>query len=764
MRSVVSLVLVLISLAGVAGAQPLRPGEWRTYTSMRNAQDVAVSEDSQYVWTATTGGAFRVKIVDPTDVMQLRNTDGLSDNDLTAIGIDDDGNVYLGGRSGSFDVWQRSSGRIRNERSILDAPNFSIKNINDIFIQGNRVYLATGYGMTIYDRSTRAFGETVIAFGSLPAQQAVSRVLVFRDTIYAVLANAIAYAPASTFNLNNPASWNVISFSEGMLSSIAAFRDRLVVGSTIGLFDIVLPEASLQVVPGFNDIIISELETHGDVLNMIDPGGEARLIRTSDLVGSTSVAIPRENAASNPINAIAVGRNDLVIVGSTLSGALINIASGQAVEGLFPPGPPSNSSNDLSFSTSIDRLFGAHGGFGVSVFDPETDQWIEYSSRDQRLLPNGNFRRALYDSSRSVTWLSLQGGGILKVAGLEKGNPSSKQYKMSEGLPSSVPANDDFVISGSSLIDAQGKFVTTSYASNGRGISVYDDASDRFNSLALSTSWYSYARIAQDLNGNYWVGTERSNVPESFGVFFRTTDNRSGSIFGGSGGVLSSRAVNALIVDQDNALWAGTDAGLDIIADIYKANQSNPSFTAKRNVVFLEGQVVRAIAVDGVGNKWIGTENGIFVVSADGTDSVARFTTDNSPLSDNVISTLTIDTRRGEAYIGTEKGLSRVSTIFKQGEQDYTGIRVYPNPVVQTVEEQPTVFIAGLVGGSFVGIYTVSGRLVASIDGTDLGGIVTWDGRDENGNLLPSGIYLVSATSLQAEGRGQAKFVIIRKE
>jgi hypothetical protein len=235
-------------------------------------------------------------------------------------------------------------------------------------------------------------------------------------------------------------------------------------------------------------------------------------------------------------------------------------------------------------------------------------------------------------------------------------------------------------------------------------------------------------------------------------------------LFGGPGGVLSSASVNALVVDQDNALWVGSNAGLQIIADIYKASTPNPKFTAIRKVPFVEEQFVRAIAVDGVGNKWIGTDNGIFVVSADGTDSVARFTKDNSPLIDNTVKSIAIDTRRGEAYIGTEKGISRVSTIFKQGESDYSGILVYPNPVVQTLESQPSVFIRGLVSGSQVNIYTSSGRLVASIDGKDLGGIVTWNGRDDNGNLLPSGVYLVSATSLDSPDRGQAKFVLIRKE
>jgi hypothetical protein len=41
---------------------------------------------------------------------------------------------------------------------------------------------------------------------------------------------------------------------------------------------------------------------------------------------------------------------------------------------------------------------------------------------------------------------------------------------------------------------------------------------------------------------------------------------------------------------------------------------------------------------------------------------------------------------------------------------------------------------------------------------------VTWNGRDDNGDLLPSGVYLVSATSIDSPDRGEAKFVLIRKE
>jgi ligand-binding sensor domain-containing protein len=507
---------------------------------------------------------------------------------------------------------------------------------------------------------------------------------------------------------------------------------------------------------------IGELAQQGERLYIVDPRGAAQLGTTNALGPIKWQSIPRDRAINNQINSLAVGKNGLLIAGTTLSGVLIGIQNGDSVEQAFPPGPTSNSIDDIDYSVSRSLLFTTHGGLGASVFDVNKDQWLEYPRTDPR-MPQVTYRRVVFDSIRNVTWFGLVGSGIMKVQGLETGNVTYEIYDKDDGLPSSDAGGGNFIIGGKGMLNSEGQFVGTSWAADGRGLSFYQP-NNTFNSVSLGGGFSTYARITQDFAGTYWIGTENNTAPAPYGLFFYTKNGTTGSLYGGPGGILSSPSVNALIVDQDNALWVGSSAGLQIIADIYKASSPNPKFTAIRKVPFVEEQLVRTIAVDGVGNKWIGTDNGIFVVSADGTDSVARFTRENSPLIDNGIRTISIDTRRGEAFIGTEKGISRVSTIFKQGESDYAGIMVYPNPVVQTAESQPSVFIKGLVGGSQVNIYTSSGRLVASIDGKELGSIVSWNGRDDNGQLLPSGVYLVSATSIDSADRGQAKFLLIRKE
>src|SRR4051794_34141836 len=108
-------VAVLVSLfvlvaTRYADGQHLQPGQWKTYTSMRSVSDLAAAPDSAHIWVATSGGAFRFNPLNPSEAdLSLRNTDGLTDNDINSIAVDSDGVVYLGGRFGSFDVYNSNT-------------------------------------------------------------------------------------------------------------------------------------------------------------------------------------------------------------------------------------------------------------------------------------------------------------------------------------------------------------------------------------------------------------------------------------------------------------------------------------------------------------------------------------------------------------------------------------------------------------------------------------------------------------------------------
>ncbi|HRI29822.1 MAG TPA: hypothetical protein PK715_17310, partial [Chitinophagales bacterium] len=174
----------------------------------------------------------------------------------------------------------------------------------------------------------------------------------------------------------------------------------------------------------------------------------------------------------------------------------------------------------------------------------------------------------------------------------------------------------------------------------------------------------------------------------------------------------------------------------------------------------LETEVVRAIVVDGANRKWIGTENGLWLMSADGSAPVQYFTTSNSPLLSNFITALALDGQTGELYIGTDRGLVSYRTNATDGAAAQTGnISVFPNPVRPGYEGD--IAVQGLGANANVKITDISGNLM--FEATANGGTVIWNGQDYNGKKAASGVYLIfAAGGNDVNYADVAKLMIVR--
>ncbi|HET6510699.1 MAG TPA: S8 family serine peptidase [Candidatus Kapabacteria bacterium] len=95
-------------------------------------------------------------------------------------------------------------------------------------------------------------------------------------------------------------------------------------------------------------------------------------------------------------------------------------------------------------------------------------------------------------------------------------------------------------------------------------------------------------------------------------------------------------------------------------------------------------------------------------------------------------------------------------------EPDLTNIMVYPNPVKRSDNE---LMFARLTAEAEIRIYTLDMKFLHQVRTTERNGGVSWDLRDENGEPLPSGIYLYYVTGKNDEGQeveaNTQKFVII---
>lgn len=756
----------LVIIATHAYAQPLRPGEWRAYTAMTSVTSLAATQDSNAIWVATSGGAFRVDLADVNaEKLALRTLDGLSTNELTAVTVDPDGTVYLGGIDGSLAIYTPPTGNVHSIQDIVLSTLITKKTINRITVVGNRVYIAANYGISIYDRAQQAFSETITKFASLPAQDTAFSVMEISGKIYVALRNAVAVADRNSPQLSAPFAWQLYTAPQGVsLRTLSVANGKIVAAGFGGAF--VLEGDSLRRLPLVDTALIFDAAVENGKLFLLDKIDNGRLITTTDLSEFTFASIER-SAPEDVITALSIAGQDKLAFGSSTSGATVKTA--EIVEWrIFPDGPISNDMFDMYFSRATGKLYISHAFSGISSFNAETSGWINYSTNAAGTkLPRHKYEKIFYDSIRSVLWASTFGSGLMKCMFDGDALDSVERMDGHDSIPPSDPGNPAFVVVGQSMLDSKGNLIVSVWAANGQGIArTSDGITFEGISLSLSGSQYRPWRvIAEDLEGFYYVGTALNTTPPPFGVCYvppQGSQTLPGAIQGGQGQILSTPNVNALVVDQDNNLWCGTTEGVEVVSHFRSSRTGLLEFRA-RKLPFPGTQVVQAIAVDGVGNKWIGTENGVFVVSPDGSDSLAHYTTENSPLLDNAILALTVDGGSGEVYIATSKGISRTSSIYKEGNPDYTTLHVYPNPVIRSRDERPTITIAGLVSGSTIKIYTVSGKLIKTIDASSLGSTATWDGRDENGDELSSGVYILGATSELATESGQAKFVLVRK-
>ena len=87
-------------------------------------------------------------------------------------------------------------------------------------------------------------------------------------------------------------------------------------------------------------------------------------------------------------------------------------------------------------------------------------------------------------------------------------------------------------------------------------------------------------------------------------------------------------------------------------------------------------------------------------------------------------------------------------------------LKIFPNPVRISGDQAPEVFIEGLVPATSIRIVTPAGYIVRRLEAR--GGRIRWDARDENGNLVSSGVYLIIAVGQNDEGTAYGKIAVIR--
>lgn len=210
-----------------------------------------------------------------------------------------------------------------------------------------------------------------------------------------------------------------------------------------------------------------------------------------------------------------------------------------------------------------------------------------------------------------------------------------------------------------------------------------------------------------------------------------------------------------MVEDKNGHIWIGTDAGIFVVEDYDKIADGSSNYleTVRPKVArndgtsyadyLLSSDFILNIAVDSNNRKWIATTtSGLYCVSADGSEIIYEFNKDNSPLVSNVVTMVACDPNSNDVLIGTPEGLFVYSSDSAPAKDDYSEVYAVPNPV--RPDYTGWITINGLMDNSLVKITDSHGHTIW--EGRSEGGMAIWDGCDGNGNRVRTGVYMVMAS------------------
>lgn len=231
----------------------------------------------------------------------------------------------------------------------------------------------------------------------------------------------------------------------------------------------------------------------------------------------------------------------------------------------------------------------------------------------------------------------------------------------------------------------------------------------------------------------------------------------------------SSNLCNCIVEDLNGAIWLGYEDGLFVTfspEQVFDRNFTLDQVKVPRNDgsnladYLLSGVHVTCLAVDGGNRKWVGTAgNGVYLISADGLETIHHFMSENTPLISNNINDIAINGQTGEVFFATELGLCSFQGDATDAEESMSksSLSAYPNPV--RPEHVRGVHVTGLMANSQVKVVNAAGKLVH--EGVSLGGQFNWNCCYANGKRVASGIYYVLATDEDGNKSAFAKVLVV---
>lgn len=750
--------LAFLLLTCTANAQDKPIGYWTSLLPYNTCMGAAT--DGTKIFTICQQAFFTLNTA--TDEKETYSKiSGMSDIGMQAIAYDAPSNtVVLAYTNSNIDLFKNN-----NFYNIPDLKLKTVagdKTINGIYTEKGRAYLATSLGVVVLDLDAQVVEETY-QFYSNNQLIAITGFTGQGNNFYAATPVGLYRAPKNSPQLQNFQAWEKVDSTHNF-TTITNSGNKLYLTT-------------------FNKAYVLESDTVRQIFGStrgiagIDTGNNKLFIRRyADIrVLDTNYAVIDSVVSVDSFMKVLEMPDGKVWVGGYTHGLSLRYA-GNTLYYSSPDGPADVNSVDI-YANNKD-VWIAHGMYS-DAYRP-TGNWRGFSNQKNgtwKTYTRDNYAPISYKMYDFVTITKDETDGTIYAGSfvdglLEMKGDSAKQYKEGSPLGISLPnaATNEYPVVGTAL-DPNGNLWVSQYGA-------FDELKVREKETG---NWYSYnvdyirfyphsgGPMVFDEAGHTWyLSTYKGGVIgyDTKNTLSNTSDDVTYRLAAGAGaGNLPDIDVRSIAMDHNDNLWIGTVNGIAILYNAssclgQRCDAEIPIVQYDKYAGYLfAGEAVQSIAVDGANRKWIGTNNGVWLLSPDAGNSsiIYRFTADNSPLPSNRIQKIAIDKATGDVYIGTDKGLVSFRSTATEGNETNASVITFPNPVPSGYKG--TIAIKGFTANADVRITDINGQLVYRT--TALGGQAVWNGMDYKGHRPQSGVYLIFASNTDGSQTYAGKMVFM---
>ena len=761
------IITFLILTVSLSGQNPV--GTWTDHLSYNSARNVAVGTKEIY---ASTGTSILIYNKEFNELGKLTRVQGLSEAGIGTIAYSPDySTLIISYTSTNIDLVKDNV--VYNIPDIKRKYIPGKKEIYRIRINGKYAYLASSFGIVVIDIAKHEIYDTWKP-GTGGETADVFDISSGNNKIYSATSSGIYYADPTNTGLSYYGNWNLMKSLHGYSASYNAI---MVSGNKIYVNRYDQSSAGDSVFVIDNNVASLFSYTAGIHNRSFDSyqGGftisSQGAIKIYKDTGALDQSISADKAGANDIYQAVKDGTDIWIADK--SKGLIRGMNLMTFSNLVLPGPYTNNViyiniiNEKTFITggAVDNAWNNQSR-PLQVFIFENNSWnsvISYSVIDaMRVLADPQNNNHYYVS----TW----GGGLLEY----ENNVLINKFDDSNSPLKTIIPGPFSRICGLAMDKSRNIWITQTGVPG--SIKVFNPDKP----VSDPTKWITnpvtidaptIGDIIITKSGYKWV-----ILPRGFGLFIlddnstpeNFTDDRYKTMLikDNDGNVISN--VYSIAEDLDGNIWVGTDQGPAIYYNANKIFDNDPR--AFRVIIprndgtglgdyLLKSEIITSIAVDGANRKWLGTfSSGAYLLSADGTKKLANYNEDNSPLYSNSVVSLAIDDKTGEVWFGTAKGVVSLRGDATSGGEKFKNVYTFPNPVRSTFTGNVT--ITGLMRDSRIKITDISGNLV--YETVSDGGQASWNLKTYNGQRVSTGVYIIFCASSDGTASFVTKMLVIK--